>query len=165
MASLSSVRAKNSAVNLAGKRAVVVGGTRGVGAGIAVRLAQADVSVTVVGRNRQAGEEIVSQMRNASKSAEASFDFVECDVSLLANAQRFATEYIRRPDVSKLDYLVLSQGIGTLQPWYAPTSENLDVKLALHFYGRMAFIETLLPLLRRSTDARVLSVLSAGIHG
>eukprot|EP01116_Phalansterium_solitarium_P002787 TRINITY_DN1305_c0_g4_i2.p1 TRINITY_DN1305_c0_g4~~TRINITY_DN1305_c0_g4_i2.p1 ORF type:complete len:299 (+),score=134.77 TRINITY_DN1305_c0_g4_i2:750-1646(+) len=163
MSALGRIRAKNSGVNLLGKRAVVVGGTSGIGTGVALRLAKANVSVTVVGRNRRAGEEVVSQMRSVSGSPQASFDFVECDASLLANAKGFAASYAARPEVSSLDYLVLTQGIATTQG-YTPTSEGLDQKMALHCYGRMAFVDQLLPLLRRSHDGRVLSVLSGGVH-
>ena len=58
---------------------------------------------------------------------------------------------------------VVSQGIATMQG-YTPTTEGVDVKLSLHYYSRMGFITSLLPALRRSTNPRVLSVLSAGMH-
>jgi len=38
----------------------------------------------------------------------------------------------------------------------AETSEGLDVKISLHYYSRMAFIQALLPKLQASDDARVL---------
>ena len=60
--------------------------------------------------------------------------------------------------------LVLTQGMATIQG-FTPTPEGLDQKLTLHYFSRIAFIEALLPALRNSGDARVLSVLSAGIHG
>jgi hypothetical protein len=63
-----------------------------------------------------------------------------------------------------LSMLVLTQGMATIQS-FTPTTEGLDQKLALHYFSRVAFIESLLPALRNSDDARVLSVLSAGIHG
>jgi hypothetical protein len=43
------------------------------------------------------------------------------------------------------------------------TSEGLDVCHALEFYSRICFVENLLPLLRKSASARVISVLSGGI--
>jgi len=42
------------------------------------------------------------------------------------------------------------------------------MKMALHYYSRMAFAETLMPLLEKTSnqgnDVRVLSVLSGGVH-
>ncbi len=59
--------------------------------------------------------------------------------------------------------MVLSQGIATIQG-YTPTAEGLDEKLAIHYYARVAFIQALLPALAGSSDARVITVLSGGVH-
>lgn len=160
--SLARIQAKNKGLVLAGKRAVVVGGTAGIGKGVAVRLAAAKVSVTVVGRSRERGEAVVQEMREAAGDGDAEFDFAPCDASLIRNARDLANEYAQREN-SRVDYLVLTQGIATLQG-YTPTEEGLDQKLSLHYFGRMAFIHEFLPLMARSEDPRVLTVLSAGVH-
>ncbi len=61
--SFSETVAKNLANAVAGRRAVVVGGTAGIGKGIALRLSQAAIDVTIVGRNKAAGAEIVAAMQ------------------------------------------------------------------------------------------------------
>lgn len=161
--SLARIQAKNRGLVLAGKRAVVVGGTSGIGKGVAVRLAAARVSVTVVGRSRERGEAVVQEMRQAAGEGDAEFDFAPCDATLIQNAHEFAKEYAKREN-NHVDYLVLTQGIATLQG-FTPTSEGLDQKLTLHYFGRIAFIKEFLPLMERSEDPRVLTVLSAGVHG
>lgn len=40
-----------------------MGGTAGIGRAFAIRLAQANVSVNVLGRNEQAGKKIVDEMK------------------------------------------------------------------------------------------------------
>lgn len=60
--SVRAIKAKNAAANLAGKHAVVIGGTSGIGHGIAATLAAANASVTIVGRNAAAGQEIVTEL-------------------------------------------------------------------------------------------------------
>jgi len=52
-----------------GKRALVVGGTRGIGRGIATVLAANDVSVTVVGRNESGGRGSVVRGLSAARAA------------------------------------------------------------------------------------------------
>ena len=159
MSSLSSVRTANAAAGkFPGRRAVVVGGTSGIGCAIALRLAQADFCVTVVGRNAAVGAEVVAEMRAAGGR---DHEFVACDSQLIANAYTFGNTYASKHD--SLDVLVMTQGIATMQG-RTETSEGLDQKLALHYYSRMAFVDALLPLLRRSTSPRVLTVLSAGVH-
>jgi hypothetical protein len=74
--------------------------------------------------------------------------------------------------------LVMTHGVATLDG-RTETDEGLDHKLVptlgcnsystyvvkylqvLHYFGRMALIESLLPLLRRSPHGRVLSVFAA----
>ena len=57
------VRASNGLVDLTGKRAVVVGGTSGIGKGLALRLAKAGASVTIVGRSQERAANIIQQMQ------------------------------------------------------------------------------------------------------
>jgi NAD(P)-dependent dehydrogenase (short-subunit alcohol dehydrogenase family) len=159
---LAAVRARNAAASFPGRHAVVVGGTSGIGEGIALRLAEANFSVTVVGRNAERGAAVVEQMRARGRGAPgAVYSFVPADAQYLASAKAFSTEYSKSH--TSLDVLVLTQGIATFQG-RTETSEGVDQKLALHYYGRMAFIAALLPLLRAAPAARVLTVLTAGVH-
>lgn len=147
---------------MSGKRAIVVGGTSGIGQGIALRLAKAKASVTILGRSRERGEAVVREMRaEAGDDAAAQFAFVECDAQMLGNVKAFADEFRRSGE--RLDMLVLTQGIATTQG-FTPTSEGLDQKLSLHYFSRVAFALHLAPLMAASDDPRVLTVLSAGVH-
>eukprot|EP00906_Rhabdomonas_costata_P023365 RCo033629 len=157
--SFSAIRARHASVSLAGKLAVVVGGTSGLGQGIAERLARADCSVVVVGRSAQRGQEVVQRISALSPTARHSF--VRCDAALLANVAEFARGF--RKEGRTLDFLVLTQGIATIQG-RTETSEGLDVKLSLHYYSRVHLARLLAPAMASSPDPRVLFVLSAGVH-
>jgi NAD(P)-dependent dehydrogenase (short-subunit alcohol dehydrogenase family) len=161
MSSLSAAVARNSknAVAFAGKRAVVVGGTSGIGQGIAIRLARANMTVTIVGRDAARGAQVLQQMQDAGGSGH---EFVPCDCFSIASVRKCSQAIMSKSD--SLNVLVLTQGMATIQG-FTPTPEGLDQKLTLHYFSRMAFIQSLLPALRKGGDARVLSVLSAGIHG
>lgn len=140
--SLSTIRARHDAHSLEGKVAVVVGGTAGLGAGVALRLARSDASVVIVGRSKQRGDEMVARMSALSKTAKHSF--FPCDATLLSNVSQFSSAFSKLHP--RLDILVLTQGIATIQG-RTETVEGLDVKLSLHYYSRMAFIAKLLPLM------------------
>jgi NAD(P)-dependent dehydrogenase (short-subunit alcohol dehydrogenase family) len=163
--SVAAFRTKHASANFAGRRAVVVGGTSGIGQGIAMRLAAANYAVTIVGRDETRGRQIVEEMRaltpSASTTAGAAHDFVACDASLLSNIHNFSSAYASGH--SSLDVLVVTQGMATIAG-RTETAEGIDKKLALHYYGRVAFITDLLPLLRAAPAPKVLSVLSAGVH-
>ena len=150
-------------MNLAGKNAICVGGTSGIGQGIALRLAKAHANVVIVGRNATAGNEIVQEMKKIHPTGD--YSFVSCDATLMKDIKKTCDAFNKTNN--KLDYLVLSQGIASMNG-YTPTEEGIDRKLALHYYGRMMFIRCLLPSLNKAlednNDVRVLSVLSGNVH-
>lgn len=154
--------------------ALFVGGTSGCGRGTAEAFARATkgrAHILICGRNRQAAEQVIAGF---PKHAESKYEFVECDATLMKNIAKSAEDVARRiareadhgRGKAKLNYLVLSQGILTLNG-FDPTSEGIDKKLALHFYGRWKFVDELLPLLENASnagdEARVLTILGAGV--
>jgi NAD(P)-dependent dehydrogenase (short-subunit alcohol dehydrogenase family) len=161
------------------KSAVVVGGTSGIGAGIAVRLAREGFRVAIVGRSATSAAAVLHRMRDAfgerlpSDGAELQkpeFVFIQVqDASRVATAGVIASEVQRAwkefGDDSEpvLDYLVETQGIASLNP-RTENADGLDEKLAIHYFSRIAVARALAPLLLRSKDPRVLLVLAAGVH-
>jgi NAD(P)-dependent dehydrogenase (short-subunit alcohol dehydrogenase family) len=104
--SLSAVRRDFGSASLLGKRAIVVGATAGIGEGIALRLAQANCQVTVVGRDATRGDAVVSRLRAASTDAttQSAHQFVSLDASLIGHCKKFARDF-----VGPLDFLVLTR--------------------------------------------------------
>ncbi|KIO21685.1 hypothetical protein M407DRAFT_245406 [Tulasnella calospora MUT 4182] len=172
MHTLSRVKASSASFNPSYRpTALFVGGTSGVGRGTAEAFARATkgrAHILICGRNRQAAEEIIAGFPNHDESK---YEFVECDATLMKNVVQAAEEVKRRisgeagEGKAKLNYVVLSQGILTLHG-FDPTSEGIDKKMALHFYGRWKFVDELLPLLENASnageEARVLNILGAG---
>jgi hypothetical protein len=141
-------------------RALVVGGTGGIGQAIARHFADTypQGHVTIAGRNAATGEAMTKEAKNGN------IDFQRVDASLMKDVKRFCKEY--SADVSKttgkesapLDVLVLSPGILTTQG-RSPTEEGLDVKMALHYYCRMLFIRELQASGMLAPTATVMSIL------
>jgi NAD(P)-dependent dehydrogenase (short-subunit alcohol dehydrogenase family) len=77
----------------------------------------------------------------------------------MANSAQVVRDYLAASG-GQLDYLVLSAGIATFQG-FTPTTEGLDVKLALHVYARLAAALEAAPALRRSGGGAI-SILSGG---
>ena len=148
---------------LVGKVAVCVGATGGIGRAVAVCLARQGASVLAVGRSVDAGESLLSELREAHPAGAHGFFSVDC--SLLKNIAAFAASGALPQEV---DYLVQTQGIASIAG-RTETAEGIDRKLAVHHYGRICFIKQLLPRLLKSKEAGreavALSILSAGVHG
>lgn len=161
--SLAAVRARNAAARFPGRTALVVGATAGIGRAVALRLAEADYRVFAVGRDETRGAELVREMSERGSKA-GGHAFIRCDASRIAAVRDCAAKVAAQLPPSGLDALVLSQGIASMSG-RTETPEGLDVKLSLHYFSRVAFIQSLLPQLRAAKSPRVLCVLSAGVHG
>lgn len=126
MPSLSTLTASNSNVELEGsERAVVSGGTQGVGAGIALRFALAGASVWIVGRSEQRAAAMLEKLNAASEEAqrrrkqnaalqsktlEADHAFFRADLSDMKEVHRVAAEIKGRAGERGIDWLFESQG-------------------------------------------------------
>lgn len=129
------------------KRALVVGGTSGIGQGIALALAKRQYVVTVAGRSEKG---VVAELPGENHS------FVAIDAFDLSSVRRVAEE---TPDI---DVLVMTQGMASVQG-YTATGDGLDQKLQLHYFSRVYMARLLAAGMK--DGSRILTVLSAGVHG
>lgn len=148
--------------------AVFVGGTSGIGQAMAEvfgRCTEGKADIVIVGRNKNAAETTLSSLPRPSDKTYRR-DFIHCDVTRMKNVQVVAADILAR--YQKINFLVLSTGILTLKG-RDETEEGLDTKLAVHYYSRWKFINSLLPSLKNASnageDAKVFSVLAAGKGG
>jgi NAD(P)-dependent dehydrogenase (short-subunit alcohol dehydrogenase family) len=114
-------------LSLSGRKAVVVGGTDGIGREFARQLAALGASVTVVGRTfRDEGM--------------ARIDFLKADLSLMTEGRRVA----RTLAAEELDFVFLTTGI-IAAPKREVTSEGLERDMAVSFLSRLAILRELAP--------------------
>jgi NAD(P)-dependent dehydrogenase (short-subunit alcohol dehydrogenase family) len=142
MPSLSAARTFNAALTFPYRPVgVFVGGTSGIGEGLVRALAQytgGDADIIIVGRNREAGEAILSSLPTPPPSANPPRrEFIHCDATLMRNVQATTDHLSKR--FPKLNYLVITTGILSLKG-RDETDEGIDRKLALHYYSRWKFI-------------------------
>ena len=160
-------------MSLKGKFALCVGGTSGIGRAVAIKLAQLQANVTIVGRNAQLGSEVLSELHKYNPTGEHSMIVV--DATSMKSITKACDEYSHSNSnygskgPKPLHYCVLTQGMATMAG-RTETDEGIDQKLALHYYGRAMFIRQLTPLLKQTSnqpennDVRVLSIFSGGVH-
>jgi len=79
-------------MRLTGKVAVVTGSTRGIGEGIAVRLAREGARVVVAGRSRSDGHRVERVIRDAGGDA----TYVQTDVAIESEAQHLVDTAVER---------------------------------------------------------------------
>ena len=167
MAALQAAKEANLKLQLNGKHAVVIGGTSGIGRGIAERLARSKCSITLVGRKSDRSKTVMEDLKQIAveNNVESqTMKFIECDAFLLKNVKNSVNTILDETKEKGIDYLVMSQGMATIQGFTPSKEEGLDQKLTLHVWSKAAFAIGLLPSLKLSKDPRILTVSSAGVH-
>jgi len=140
--------------DLTGRRAVVTGGSDGIGLGIAERLARAGAELVLPVRNRAKGEKAAAQIRGAAPGAVV--ELHDLDLSSLASVAAFAQAQVA--DGRPLHLLVGNAGVMT-PPDRQTTADGFELQLGTNHLGHVALVGRLLPLLRAGR-ARVTSQIS-----
>lgn len=132
-----------------GKTVLVTGATNGIGWVTARGLARVGARVVIVGRNPGKTARVAAEIGAA--------DTLIADLSELAQVRRAAAEFRER--VGRLDVLV--NNAGAFYSRRQETREGIELTWALNHLAPFLLTGELLPLLRQSEDARVVTVASA----
>ncbi|MGA8979437.1 MAG: glucose 1-dehydrogenase [Pedococcus sp.] len=112
--------------SLAGRVAVVTGGTRGLGAGFAEALGDAGAAVMLVGRDVSAAEGVLSTLR----AKDIRTEFVEADVTVAADVQRVLDSTLTT--FGQVDILVNNAGACVHAPALDVTPEDWRAVMAVN---------------------------------
>ena len=141
-----------------GSRVVLLtGGTSGIGREAAERLAAGGATVLFTGRDRAAGEEVLSAVRSAAPEGDGAFyrvDFADFD------AVRDLARDVRA-DYDRLDALV--NNAGTSRNERRTTEDGIELTFAVNHLAPFLLTNLLAPRLRASAPARVVTTTS-GLH-
>lgn len=140
--------------SLAGRRAVLTGGSDGMGLVIAERLAAAGAEVVLPVRNRAKGDRAVQTIRERVSGARV--ELHDLDLSSLASVAAFADAL--RTDGRPVHLLVNNAGVMT-PPARQTTADGFELQFGTNHLGHVALVGGILPLLVAGR-ARVVTQLS-----
>jgi NAD(P)-dependent dehydrogenase (short-subunit alcohol dehydrogenase family) len=112
-----------------GKVAVVTGAGRGMGRATALRFAQEGAKVVVAEVNRDHGEEVASEIRDAGGAAVA----VQGDVSKIVDVRRMFADAVK--EFGTVDIVVNNAGIAVARPILEYTEEDWDRQMGVNVKG------------------------------
>jgi retinol dehydrogenase-12 len=142
--------------DLQGKVFLVTGATEGTGKAAALEFAKRGAELVLVARNKEKGERVVAELREATGNNEISL--IVADMSSIADVKRAAAEF--RASHTKLDVLV--NNAGALFKEYQLSKDGLEMTFALNHMGYFGLTFSLLDLLKSTKGARVVSTSSLG---
>lgn len=135
--------------------AIITGSTEGIGYEDALALSSAGWTVIVMGRNPQKGAETVARMQQSNPKANVRFEKI--DLADLSSIKSFASRMMSKGQA--IDLLINNAGVMT-PPKRLETADGFELQFGTNHIGHFALTAQLLPLLRQSPDARVVTLSS-----
>ncbi|GAA1107664.1 SDR family oxidoreductase [Nesterenkonia jeotgali] len=140
--------------DLSGRRAVLTGGSDGMGLEMAARLADAGADLILPVRNRRKGEAAVSSILRRSPGARVQLG--EMDLSSLDSVAMFGRSM---QEAGKPIHILINNAGVMTPPERKTTSDGFELQFGTNHLGHFALTAHLFPLLRAGS-ARVTSQLS-----
>ncbi len=142
--------------DLAGKNAVVTGGTDGIGAATALLLRRRGADVTIIGRSRAKADALVA--RADTLPGPGSLRALVADFSEMATVKTTVDDLAVR--VPRIDLLV--HAVGILIPYTAHTGEGIEKDFAVGYLSRFVFLESAARHRLLHPDTRMINIAASG---
>lgn len=137
-----------------GRIAVVTGANSGIGLETARVLARKGAHVVLAVRNREKGEAARADITRAEPQAKIAVRHL--DLANLESVETFSEEFGAAHQ--RLDLLINNAGV--MVPPFGRTADGFEQQFGINHLGHFALTGRLLPLLRRTESARVVTVSS-----
>ena len=144
-------------VDLSGKKAVVTGAGRGIGRGIALKLAEAGADLAILYRKNQ---EPAAELKGDIEKMGRSCHIYQCDVSNEEVVQQAFTQI--KTGWARIDILVNNAGLAS---WgntiHDTSSKEWDRVLKANLYGPFYCIREVLPPMRQQGGGHIVNISSS----
>lgn len=141
-------------LGLTGKRAIITGGSRGIGLATATRLAQEGARVAIVARRPDALEEARQSILAAAPGSEVTT--ISGDVATAEGTQAAAEQALAA--LGGLDILVNNAGRSAAGPALTQGDEAWLSDLELKFFGALRMARLCVPAMREAGGGRIVNV-------
>ncbi|MBE9222366.1 SDR family oxidoreductase [Cyanobacterium stanieri LEGE 03274] len=145
-------------MKLKNKVAIVTGGSKGIGKGVAEVFSQEGAKVIIVANGAKDGEEAASAIKAQGGDA----TFIKCDVSNEENVKAVVEQTISI--YKQIDILVNNAGIGTYKSVLDCTSEEWDRCLAVNLKGYFLFSKYCIPHMQKIGKGAIINMSSVHAH-
>lgn len=146
---------KENMPDLTGKTAIVTGANTGIGYETAKALYEKGANVTIAARDKNKIEAAIEKIKLSTKGS-GTIKAGILNLANLAEIKSFADEF--KNIHSELDILINNAGV--MIPPASKTDDGIELQFGVNFLGHFALTGHLFPLLKKSPNARVVTLTS-----
>lgn len=143
--------------SMQGKICLITGGTSGIGLATAWQLARLDATVVITARDAERGQAALDKI--AQKSGSSNTHLLMADFSSLEQVHKLAAEVQAQYPALH----VLINNAGTIPKKRKTSQDGLEMQFAVNHLAPFLLTNLLLPLIKTSTPARIITV-SSMVH-
>ena len=140
--------------DLTGKVAVVTGARRGIGRGIALKLAEAGADVVVSDISFEDCQKVVGEIEALGKKGLA----VKCDVTQKSEVEEMVAQTVK--ELGKVDILVNNAGIYAPKPFLELTEEEWDRTVDIDLKGQFLCAQAAAKEMAKNKWGRIINIAS-----
>ena len=140
-------------LGLAGKTALVTGGSKGIGLETARALAREGVKVLICARRETA---LAEAARDIMATTQAKIETYSLDVTKVEQIEKIPR--IVGEKLGRIDILVNNAGTGTYKPFLDVTDEELVEGMAINFFAQFRICQRIVPLMIAQGGGRIVNV-------
>jgi 3-oxoacyl-[acyl-carrier protein] reductase len=144
-------------ISLAGRSAIITGGSKGVGLAMAEEFAASGADIAVVARGREALDAAVAAVR---AKAQVKVAGIAADVANAADVKRAYDAAMRA--LGRIDIVVNNAGTSNTSAFEALTDAVLQADLDLKLFGAVRLTRLAWPQMKERRWGRVINVLNIG---
>jgi NAD(P)-dependent dehydrogenase (short-subunit alcohol dehydrogenase family) len=144
-------------ITLAGRSAVVTGGSKGIGFAVASQFAKSGADVAIIARGREALDAAVKEI---GKGAKGRVIGAQGDVAKADDIKRAYDEIMKA--FGKIDILVNNAGTSNTSPFEKLTDENLQADFDQKLFAAVRLSRLVWPQMKERKWGRIINVLNIG---
>lgn len=146
---------KEDMPDLTGKIAIVTGGNTGIGYETVKALYEKGANVTLTARDEKKAKDAIEKIKSETKAA-GNLEIGILNLANFAQIKTFANEF--KDKHNQLDILINNAGV--MIPPASKTDDGFELQFGVNFLGHFALTGHLFPLLKRSPNARIVTLSS-----
>jgi 3-oxoacyl-[acyl-carrier protein] reductase len=144
-------------ISLAGRSAIITGGSKGIGLGVSTRFAQSGADVAIVARGREALDAAAKTIDAAGPGRVVA---IAADVANAGDIKRAYEEAMQA--LGRIDIVVNNAGTSRVNPFEELTDEIMQYDLEQKFFAALRLTRLAWPQMKERRWGRIINVLNIG---
>ena len=146
---------------LEGKVIVMTGATSGLGRAACLSFANQGARVIILARSRSKAEHLIKELKDYATPKKGTIEVIKCDFSDLSQVNQACDTLLT--DNTHIDFLINNAGVWNFSE--SKSVNGIEMTFQVNVLVPLLLINKLLPLLKNSKEAKVITTASALHHG